>query len=499
MKQEGSDRNQQEVELKLALLNPHLATLPKRMAQVPALRHHQPTSQLVHNIYYDTPAQNLRQLFVALRTRRIGGKAKPQWRLTLKTGDLCDSSLSHRGEWEVPVAGAKLSREALKSTPWKKIDPAGKIFPALAPIFVTNFKRTSWSVLGANGSLIEVSLDIGHIVAGPKRTPVCELELELVAGHPAALFELAHQISNTIALMPLSESKSARGYALFMDTLNQPVGATPPNLSEDLSLTAAAGCVLREMFRQFTTNLHSLRHSDDPELVHQARVAWRRFKSALRFFKPALDVERVPSWDALQPLLTELGELRDIDVARIETLPQLADVYSAEDRQRTDAWQAMMQALQQAGKLHRRAVRKALQDPTVGSTLLTATQWLEDLASMTGPGNQKVKPDEHLKSWARRRIAHLHDELKDASKNSNNSSSSAHCIRIHAKRLRYALAALQTLLPKRRAERWCRQAASLQMSLGAARDLAQAGVVAARLNVDQGLAEFLRGFATGKA
>jgi CHAD domain-containing protein len=90
----------------------------------------------------------------------------------------------------------------------------------------------------------------------------------------------------------------------------------------------------------------------------------------------------------------------------------------------------------------------------------------------------------------------LHDELKDASKNS---SCSAHRVRIHAKRLRYAIESLQNLLPKRRAERWCRQSASLQLSLGAARDLAQAGVLVAKLDLDRGLAEFLRGFAIGKA
>jgi len=496
MTHEGSSQNPQEVELKLALLSTPLETLAKRLAQVQALRCHQPSIQLVHNVYYDTPAQNLRQQSVALRIRRTGGRAKPQWLQTLKTAGRCDSALSQRGEWEVPVASAKLSRGALQSTPWKTIDLDGKFFPVLAPLFVTTFKRTRWSVPGVDGSLIEVSLDIGHIVAGPKSVPICELELELMAGRSAALFDLAHQISRTVALMPASASKAARGYALINDALNQPLGAFPPKLSGDLSLTAAAVCVLREMWNQFSTNLNTLRHSDDPELVHQARVGWRRFRSALRLFKPVLSVARMPSWEALQPLLMTLSELRDVDVARLETLPTLADVYSAGDSQRMDAWQSMMDALLQAGKLYRRSVRESLQDPKVGSTLLWAAQWLEELASLTGSFNQTTKHGEQLQSWARRRITHLHDELKDASKNA---SSSAHRVRIHAKRLRYAVAALQTLLPKRRAERWYRQAASLQLSLGAARDLAQAGVLVARLDLDRGLAEFLRGFAIGKA
>jgi inorganic triphosphatase YgiF len=56
-------------------------------------------------------------------------------------------------------------------------------------------------VSGVNGSLIEQSPDIGHIVAGPKSTPVSVLELELMAGQLAALFELAYQISRTVSVM----------------------------------------------------------------------------------------------------------------------------------------------------------------------------------------------------------------------------------------------------------------------------------------------------------
>ena len=112
MTHEGSSKNPQEVELKLALLSAPLATLAtlaKRLAQIQALRRHQPSSQIVHNVYYDTPAQNLRQQSVALRIRRIGGSAKPQWLQTLKTAGRCDSALSQRGEWEVPMASAKLA------------------------------------------------------------------------------------------------------------------------------------------------------------------------------------------------------------------------------------------------------------------------------------------------------------------------------------------------------------------------------------------------------
>jgi inorganic triphosphatase YgiF len=281
-----------------------------------------------------------------------------------------------------------------------------------------------------------VALDLGHIVAGKKRTPICELELELLAGQPSALFDLAQQIARTIPVMPVNVSKAERGYALAQDGQDKPLGAQPPKLASDLPLTATAGRVLREMFCQFTTNLNALRTSDDPEVVHQARVGWRRFRSALRLFKPALAVDAVPSWQPLQPLLSFLGELRDLDVALTDTLPPLADAYSAGDARRTDTWQAMTQALREAANIQRKSVRYALQEPTVGAALLAATQWLEALSAQTGPIDAGIDHKVSLKGWARRRAVRLHKQLKLAGKDQS-SPDGQHRVRILAKRMRY--------------------------------------------------------------
>ncbi len=497
MKPTDLNRSCQEIELKLALPGSDPSSLVKRLARVPVLSRRKPTYQHLHNIYYDTPEQLLRQKRVALRIRRVGSDAKPQWLQTLKSGGHGDSALSQRGEWEVPVPSATLALDVLKATPWAGIDPDGTVFRALAPCFVTTFERTSWSVRRRDGSLIEVALDLGHIVAGKKLTPICELELELLAGQPAALFDLAQQIARTIAVLPVNVSKAERGYALAMDCQDKPLGAKPPKLSSNLPLSEAAGRVLREMFCQFTTNLNALRTSDDPEVVHQARVGWRRFRSASRLFKPALAVDAVPSWEALQTLLSFLGELRDLDVARTDTLPPLADAYVAGDAQRADAWETMMQALQQAASLQRKSVRYALNRPTVGAFLLAVTQWLEDLSAMPSLGDAGIERKVPLKGWARRRIVRLHSQLKLAGKD-RSSPASQHRVRIFAKRVRYGIEALHTLLSKRRTKRWYQQAEGLQETIGAARDVMQAGTLVAKLETDRGLVEFLRGVAFGQ-
>ena len=389
MQPDSPIRPPQEIELKLALPTSDASRLAKQLARVPMLARRRASHQHLHNIYYDTPEQLLRQQRIALRIRRTGTETEPQWLQTLKTGGSSNSALSQRGEWETSVPDGALALEALQATPWSGLDPDGTVFRALAACFVTSFERTSWSVRRRDGSLIEVALDIGHIAAGDRVAPICELELELKAGQPAALFDLAQQIARTIAVLPANQSKAERGYALAQDGLDRALGAQPPKLSHDLSLSAAAGRVLGEMFGQFSTNLNALCRSDHPELLHQARVGWRRFKSGLRLFKSSLAADAIPSWQALQPLLGLMGALRDLDVALHDTLPPLAKAYTAGDARRVAAWEAMTKDLLQAATLQRQSVRYALQVPTVGAALLATAEWLESLSALTGPGDAR--------------------------------------------------------------------------------------------------------------
>jgi inorganic triphosphatase YgiF len=486
-----------EVELKLALPTTDSASLANRLARLPVLARRKPTVQHLHSVYYDTPDQILRQQNVSLRIRRVGRDSRPQWLQTLKTGARSESALSQRGEWESSVPGGRLTIDVLDATPWADIDPDGKVYQALQPAFLTNFERTSWFVRRRDGSRIEVALDIGQIVAGEKSAPVCELELELLAGQPVALFDLAKQIAATIAILPANISKAERGYALAQDCFDIPLHAQVPELSDNLSVPEAAGFVLREMFFQFTENLNALRTSDDPEVVHQARVGWRRFKSALRLFKPAITTGAVPSWQGLEILLSCLGELRDLDVAYVDTLPPLADAYVAGDPLRAQTWQAMLQALMDAAQLQRKTVRYALHEPTVGANLLAATQWLEELSAPKSPGDAGVEMKLSLQRWSRRRITRLHRQLKDA-RHDADSPESQHRVRILAKRLRYGIEALRSFLPKRVAKRWYQQAATLQQSLGATRDVMHAEALVAKLGINRELVEFLRGFAMGQ-
>lgn len=495
-----------EIELKLALPTGNPATLAKRLAQTPLLARRKATRLQLHNVYFDTPEQALRTQRVALRTRRIDSAPRrasepapaPQWLQTLKMAGREDSALSQRGEWEAPVPDDALSAQALKATPWAQLDPDGTLFKTLQPCFTTHFERTVWRVRQRDGSVVEVALDLGHIVAGDQTTPICELELELKAGTPAALFEVAHHIARSVALLPVSTSKAGQGFALAQGTLAQPQRAQPPVLTTQWSPIHAAQGVLREMFAQFTTNLNTLRTTDEPEVVHQARVGWRRFKSALHLFKPLQGETPPPSWDCLQPLLSGLGEWRNLGVALTDTLPPLANAYTAGNDQRTQAWRNLTHALEDAATLQGKAVRDALQEPAVGATLLAATEWLENMttAATAVQTSAPARRPPSLKRWARSRIKHVRQQLKCATQN-NHHLEDQHRVRLLAKRLRYGIEALQPLLPKKAALRWHQQAVILQSGIGVARDLTQCIEQALALDADGELVAFLRGVAVG--
>lgn len=488
----------QEVELKLSLPLADSQSLTRLLARVPVLARRKATHQSLYNIYYDTPDQRLRQQRAVLRLRRVGDATSPHWLQTFKTGASDASALSQRGEWESPLPGAALSHQALAATPWAEMDADGSLFAALVPCFVTAFERTAWLVRRRDGSVVEVALDLGQVETTGQSAPICELELELKAGQPAALFEIAQEIARSVAVLPANMSKAQRGFLLAQGGLHQvhqPQRAQSPHLRQNMPVWLVAQQVLRSAFAQFTSNLDSLRVSDNPEVVHQARVGWRRFKSALHQFKKSLLQPAPTPSEALRSLLASLGELRNLDVAQSETLPALASAYVLGDAQRAQSWQAMTTALAQATEQQRQTVRQALQRPALGVSLLTMVQWLEDcFADQQGAPRHK----EAVRTWAKRRTQRLRRQLEDAQKLAG-TPEQWHRVRLLAKRLRYSMEDLQGLLPRRLAKHGAQQATAMQNRLGAARDMAQVSVLVAKLDCDACLVEFLRGVAVGAA
>ena len=542
-----------EIELKLSLPGADPARVGAVLAQLPFLSDLPVTVQRLDNVYFDTPDQRLHRARAALRVRRIEVDGAPaRWVQTLKTAPTATGGLSQRGEWETPAAGPALDLAALQAAPaWPPLDPDGTLWPELAPAFVTEATRTLREVQGEHGARIELVLDIGRVrtmaagdsgaaatVPGGKKASagqrrktkapaaapaastgqgevaLCELELELLAGQPDALFALADQIAQHIAVLPASVSKAERGWRLLEGTTHAPRRARLPSLTRATPVSAAAAAVLAEALGQFLDNLGGILQSDGPELVHQARVGWRRWRSALWMFKPLFAHHPLPDAAPLRPLLKAMGATRDLDVAGLESLPPWSEAYIDGDAERAEQWQAMETAVQAERRIRRAGLLSVLQAPATGRALLQLEQWLHALPQATAATDVGAQPLGH---WARRRARRLHRRLKQAVRALKNapaptpptpgssttmppvaSPDHQHRVRLLAKRTRYVLQSLTLVLPKRRTRRWADRATDLQTRIGAARDLMLLATLLEPLGVHDSILGFMRGVAAGR-
>jgi hypothetical protein len=77
--------------------------------------------------------------------------------------------------------------------------------------------------------------------------------------------------------------------------------------------------LVRAALLQVYANLLLVSQSDSAEIVHQARVGWRRLRCTCRLLRSIKDLPSPPAADALRPLIDQLRELRDNDVVRLQT------------------------------------------------------------------------------------------------------------------------------------------------------------------------------------
>lgn len=484
--------------LRLALPTEDPAGLVKKLAKAPPLVRRKPTRLQVDEVFHDTPDRLLHQQRITWRTRRDDRGENVLWQQILEVEKPGFDALRHCEVWVSPHSEVIPDRNALlQSFPCSRIDLDGMTLQTLAPCYATSTERTSWTIRRRDGTQIEVTLKIGRLTAGDQSVPVCELELELLAGLPVVLFDVAMQIAQAMVLFPSPMTQCDQGHALAQGSCDTPWPAQPPSLKKSTPLRTVAGALLTEMLGQFTANLVALHRSDDPEVVHQARVGWRRFKSGVRLFKPALPPDSAPSWKPLAPLLRSLGELRDRDVALTETLPRLQHLFTEGEADRHANWMLMLQAMKQSAHHHREAARLALQTPEIGQVLLSTLKWLNGLSTMTASPPLPNTPQRPLQDWARRRLDRLRRRLKTATHDLDHLESQ-HRARILAKRLRYGAEALQGFLPKKRWRRWGREGTRWQTALGASRDIARASTLAGEIGADTLLVEFLRGVAAGQ-
>lgn len=158
--------------------------------------------------YFDTADGALRAARQAYRTRCENGT----WVATLKGDISSEGGLHRRMEIERQVTSGEADLTVFDGTEAQAQVSAYYGVP-LEAIVETNFTRTCWILADATAK-IEIALDEGEIIAGGKRAPICELELELKSGAEEALRVLGAWLVKQLGVAEDDKSKFARGLAL---------------------------------------------------------------------------------------------------------------------------------------------------------------------------------------------------------------------------------------------------------------------------------------------
>lgn len=449
-----------EIELKLSL--PESAQ--RALLRHPLLRHakSRESGRLV-NIYYDTPSLQLHEAGVALRLRRKGR----QWLQTVKCAGTSAAGLSSRPEWEGPYGGqfdfsavddAKLARRL------EELRQHGR----LAPVFETNFLRTTWRMEPEKGVVLLLALDRGWTAAAGRREAISEIEIEIATGEARHVFELARKLAEAVPLAPAPLSKAERGYRLFRGATATPAKAGDVALSADLSPLEGFRRIAFACLDHLQRNHEGAATQDEPEYIHQMRVATRRLRAALRLFKPLLPPELEA---ALLPPLRErmalLGAARDMDVLLGEIAAPVMKSLAGEPR-----LAALVGVITERRHGRRRAAMHDLRGPRFGQFVLLAGDLLHR-APFDPPAAATA---ESLAAFADARIRKLRKKvLRLAQAARTDDPASLHALRIGIKRLRYALEFFAPLARGKSLDKQLERLTALQDTLGQINDLANAG------------------------
>lgn len=459
----------QEIELKLAI-NPADAVA---FRQIPLLCEKSiagPTRRKVLNVYFDTPGLVLKQHSMALRLRKTAGK----WLQTLKTAGTATGGLHQRGEWEYPLRAPQLDLALFRETPLATLAQSKALHHTLKPLFTTDFYRTTWRVEISPGQRVEVALDLGVIRCGEREAIISEVEIELLEGNAAAVFDVALALVGEIAMRPSILSKAERGYQLVAPVPVIPRHAVAIPLKRKWPPHQAMQAIITACLDHFDANVDGALAIDDPEFIHQLRVALRRLRSAIRIFRPAHAGHFAAE---LKWLAAAMGQARDWDVLVTQTLPALLAHDSGNEHRR--GLTTLMASAKRHQAAARDAARSALASTREALLIMTLVREVSDPGGFAMPLSQDTterdttpsRKKQSLSQLASREINRRHRRLLRVNVALAESSVDArHRVRIDAKRLRYAADFFAPLYAKKHVARYVKILGQIQHLLGETND-----------------------------
>ena len=421
----------------------------------------------ISDTYLDTEDWTLYKAGYALRLRKVGGETgvKAEVEATMKSlSPGGEDGLRRRREVSETLESGNLTNLRRASGPVGERLRALGARRAIRPIFEVQTRRQVFDLVSdpsedGVGSSGEVVLDTSTLSAGDGETTVLRrVEVEVGSGDAEDFKEFVEELRSGCGLRDAPGSKFAAGLAAS--------GLRPPDAPEkgpvgkkgSLPAGEFAFAVLRRQFELFRYHEPGTRLGEDPEELHDMRVASRRIRSALRLFEGVLPEAAVGLREELRWVASALGEVRDLDVQLGSLARWRAGLDGDGDPEALDDLENTL--LERRAKSREKMLR-LLNSGRYGELLEGFGVMLE-----SGPPDRpeagrpvrEVAPG--VVRGAYRRMRKLGDHLTDESL-----PEEYHEVRKRARRLRYAVEFLRGVYGKP-AEAWIQDLKALQDVLG---------------------------------
>ncbi|WP_175954976.1 CHAD domain-containing protein [Burkholderia sp. BCC0405] len=377
-----------------------------------------------------------------------------------------------------PVPEATVAAEAIVAAgeadgaapdPTGRPEEAGTQPESPALRLVSERRRGRWA--DDSGVVVEMTLDdvtLHHGSEPPRRY----VELRLAAPDwetlPArtaalqALFAAARELSGAWPAFAQLTSVIDRACAAEPAADGPPVKAKLVDLTGVRTQRAALFALSGDITAQWLGNEGGVLEHDDPEFVHQMRVALRRLRTLMRFFPLFVDRQwRDTLGVDLRWLASLLGTVRDWDVFATESLPALIAADGGDGE-----WNGTLDAARAQCAAARVELRQALHSARYARLTLGWLEWLSALA--LPPAEDGDAPS--LRRHATKRVRRLFGHLYASPSLTSLDTAARHQVRIDAKRLRYALEFFASLASRRTRTETVKTLTRVQSVLGEAND-----------------------------
>jgi CHAD domain-containing protein len=426
------------------------------------------------DLYLDTEDQRFHRAGYSLRVRRINRRRRAEAMLkSLESVATAAENMRSRQEISQTVEQSDASLLGLADGP--VIDRVRAVAgrKPLLPLFEVRTHRDLFSVATNGHPTGEIAVDETRILPadGSPATRLRRVELEVPNEAVAALEPLAERLRVECGLRPAELSKYEAG--LISASLPTPQGLSfgPTDFDASATIGTVAIAALRRQFSAFLDEEPGTRLGDDPERLHDMRVASRRLRAALKLFTDVLPPQVVTLREELRWIGAILGAVRDLDV-QLQQLDGWRAALPEADRSVLDALNSLLEDQRAEA---RATMLAALDSRRYESFVNRFSRALRarpprNSALWSSPARQVAPALIEARFRAVRKAAHRLGP--------DSPPGDYHRLRIHGKRLRYALEFFAELYP-RPTRALNKRLAALQDILGLHQD---ADVAIARLH-----------------